>query len=130
MDLISGPSRTCRGSNDAILALFAKEHVLFSRTRVSVELSREILLALIAVEAVNVVVPDDAENPLPAEIKSKAESRADQLLAELPETFSFALAKEKCEEMGIAERTLKRWLKVMVEEKKIVRLEKGEYKKL
>ena len=76
------------------------------------------------------MLPDETENPLPAEIKSKAENRAEQLLAALPETFGFAIAKEKCEEMNISERTLKRWLKAMVENKQIVRIEKGEYKKL
>jgi len=69
---------------------------------------------------------------LPAQIKSGigVEERTKELLELLPETFSFAIAKEKCEEMDIAERTLKRWLKAMVEDKQIVRIEKGEYKKL
>jgi len=59
-----------------------------------------------------------------------AEDNAQHLLSLLPDRFTTAEAKEKGKEIEIAPRSVMRYLTQMVEEKTIVKLQKGSYKKI
>ena len=64
------------------------------------------------------------------EARADAKERMEELLAKLPQRFQFAKIKCLTEELKITERTLNRYMDELVEAKKIVRLSKGNYKKL
>ena len=78
------------------------------------------------------MLPDEAENPLKAEIKSEAEleKRVDELCEKLPDEFGTAEALAIGEEMDISGRAVEKYLKILVENKQIEREKKGYYKKL
>ena len=64
------------------------------------------------------------------EARADAKERMEELLAKLPQRFQFAKIKCLTEELKITERTLNRYMDELVEAKRIVRLSKGNYKKL
>ena len=78
------------------------------------------------------MLPDEAENPLKAEIKSvdELQNRVDELCEKLPDEFGTAEALAIGEEMDISGRAVEKYLKILVENKQIEREKKGYYKKL
>jgi hypothetical protein len=77
------------------------------------------------------LLPDDSESPLPAQIKSESGmERKKDLLTLLPEKFTFAEATKCGEQIEIIERMVSEYLKRAIVAKQIVRTSRGKYQKV
>ncbi|MBQ7672335.1 MAG: DUF3987 domain-containing protein [Paludibacteraceae bacterium] len=76
------------------------------------------------------MLPDETESALPAQIKSEAENRAEQLLDTLGEKFTTADALKAGEQMGLERRTIEQYLTSLKDNKQIIRTKKGNYQKV
>ena len=71
-----------------------------------------------------------SKNPLPLNrVEHRTNAHAQDLLAHLPERFTKAEAVTIGAGMGLAERTVKKYLSLVIEEKKLSRISRGIYKK-
>ena len=77
------------------------------------------------------LLPEDSESPLPAQIKSESGmERTKDLLALLPEKFTFAEATKCGEQIEMIERMVSEYLKRAIVAKQIVRTSRGKYQKV
>ena len=77
------------------------------------------------------MLPDDSENPLPAQIASpRIAEQQDDLLSRLPVKFTTAEAIEEGKKLDKSERTIADWIKAHLKDKKIARIDKGLYTKI
>ncbi len=77
------------------------------------------------------LLPEDSESPLPAQVASpRITEQQEDLLSRLPENFTSKDLKAVSDETGIAERTLRDRVNELLKSKKIVRLKLGHYRKV
>ena len=76
------------------------------------------------------MLPDETESALPAQIKSEAEKRTEELMELLPEMFTTSEAITKGSTIGMEKRTVEDHLRDLCESKSIVRISRGKYKKV
>ena len=77
------------------------------------------------------LLPEDSESPLPAQIKSESGmERTKDLLTLLPEKFTFAEATKCGEQIEMIERMVSEYLKRAIVAKQIVRTSRGKYQKV
>ena len=79
---------------------------------------------------VTLMLPEEAENPLKAEIRSVTDERTKDLLDLLPEMFTTSEAIAAGNSIGMEKRTVEDHLRVSCENKSIVRINRGKYKKV
>ena len=76
------------------------------------------------------MLPEEAEKVLETQVVSEAQDRADELLEALPDECSTAEVLEVGERLNQSTRAVEKYLKILVEDGKLERVKKGQYKKV